>query len=108
VEHVPGFDERLAVRPGMTGWAQVKGGRRLSAEDKAALDVWYVRNASVRVDAQILAATLRVILLGERAADAEAIRAAWRDLQAAAGDERRATEPGLPWGRVQPSAGAGA
>src|SRR5262249_30200008 len=34
---------RLLVRPGLTGWAQVVGGRTISAEDKAALDVWYVR-----------------------------------------------------------------
>jgi lipopolysaccharide/colanic/teichoic acid biosynthesis glycosyltransferase len=108
VDHVPGFDERLAVRPGMTGWAQVKGGRRLSAEDKAALDVWYVRNASLRLDVQILAATVRVILLGERAADAEAIRAAWRELQTAAVGGERPEAPGLPWGAAQPSASAGA
>jgi lipopolysaccharide/colanic/teichoic acid biosynthesis glycosyltransferase len=79
-DHVPGFDARLAVRPGMTGWAQIKGGRRLSARDKAALDVWYVRNACLRVDLQILVGTPSVILGGERAADADAIREAWREL----------------------------
>jgi lipopolysaccharide/colanic/teichoic acid biosynthesis glycosyltransferase len=108
VDHLPGFQERLAVRPGMTGWAQVKGGRRLSAEDKAALDVWYVRNASLRVDAQILAATLRVILLGERAPDAEAIRSARRELQTAAVADGRPGAPGLPWGAGRPPASAGA
>jgi lipopolysaccharide/colanic/teichoic acid biosynthesis glycosyltransferase len=81
VDHVPGFDERLAARPGMTGWAQIKGGRGLSAADKAALDVWYIRNACLRVDLQIVAGTLRVILLGERAPDAGAIRDAWRELE---------------------------
>ncbi|HEY1243564.1 MAG TPA: sugar transferase, partial [Hyphomicrobiaceae bacterium] len=80
-DHPPGFDERLAVRPGMTGWAQIKGGRGLSAQDKAALDVWYLRNASLGVDLQILMGTLRAILLGEREADAEAIRQAWGELR---------------------------
>jgi lipopolysaccharide/colanic/teichoic acid biosynthesis glycosyltransferase len=80
-DHAPGFQQRLAVRPGMTGWAQIKGGRGLAAQDKAALDLWYIRNASLRVDLQVLMGTLRVILLGEREADAEAIRQAWRELQ---------------------------
>ena len=68
-DQYPGLDARLAVRPGMTGWAQIKGGRQLSASDKAALDVWYIRNACLRVDLEILLGTLRVILLGERKAD---------------------------------------
>jgi lipopolysaccharide/colanic/teichoic acid biosynthesis glycosyltransferase len=82
----PGLDARLAVRPGMTGWAQIKGGRELTASDKAALDVWYIKNACLRVDLQILLGTLRVVLLGERAADREAIRVAWGELPAGAGD----------------------
>jgi lipopolysaccharide/colanic/teichoic acid biosynthesis glycosyltransferase len=96
-DHAPGFDERLAVRPGMTGWAQIKGGRGLSTQDKAALDVWYLRNAGLRVDLQILAGTLRVILLGERAADAEAIRQAWGELQREAGDGAWRTAPAPRW-----------
>jgi lipopolysaccharide/colanic/teichoic acid biosynthesis glycosyltransferase len=108
VEHVPGFDERVSVRPGMTGWAQVRGGRSLSAHDKAALDVWYIRNASFRVDLQILLGTLRVILLGERQADADAIRSAWHELQAGAIDAGSGAAAVLHWGRAQPSARAGA
>jgi lipopolysaccharide/colanic/teichoic acid biosynthesis glycosyltransferase len=79
-DQYPQLDARLAVRPGMTGWAQVKGGRHLSASDKAALDVWYIKNACLRIDLEILVATLRVILLGERKADAAAIEEAWREL----------------------------
>ena len=37
---------RLMVRPGITGWAQVNGGKLLTPEEKNALDEWYVRNAS--------------------------------------------------------------
>ena len=36
---------RLLVRPGLTGRAQVQGGRAVSPEEKAVLDEWYVRNA---------------------------------------------------------------
>ena len=42
------YAARLLVRPGLTGWAQVKAGRDVSAANKAALDVWYVKNASLR------------------------------------------------------------
>ena len=63
----PTFDSgRLFVRPGLTGWAQVCGGRDISSNSKAALDVWYVRNASFALDLRILVATLRMLLLGER------------------------------------------
>jgi lipopolysaccharide/colanic/teichoic acid biosynthesis glycosyltransferase len=75
-----GMPERLAVRPGLTGWAQIHGGRDLTASDKAALDLWYIKNASLRVDLKILLATLRIILFGERA-DPAAIRQAWRELR---------------------------
>jgi lipopolysaccharide/colanic/teichoic acid biosynthesis glycosyltransferase len=86
-DQCPGLDARLAVRPGMTGWAQIKGGRQLAASDKAALDVWYIRNASPRIDLEILAGTLRVVLLGERNADAAAIDEAWRELRRAEAEE---------------------
>jgi lipopolysaccharide/colanic/teichoic acid biosynthesis glycosyltransferase len=46
---------RLQLRPGLTGWAQIKGGRHLSREDKAALDLWYINNASLSLDLLILA-----------------------------------------------------
>jgi lipopolysaccharide/colanic/teichoic acid biosynthesis glycosyltransferase len=70
---------RLLVRPGLTGWAQVVGGRSISPEDKAALDVWYVRNASLFLDAKIVLRTVAVVLFGERTRG-ELIEHAWRDL----------------------------
>ncbi|MBO0732992.1 MAG: sugar transferase [Methylocapsa sp.] len=66
---------RLLVRPGLTGWAQVKGGRDISFADKVALDVWYVRNASIFLDLKILALTVRMIIFGEKV-DKDAIRLA--------------------------------
>ena len=85
---------RLYVRPGLTGWAQVRGGRVMSIADKTALDLWYVRHASFGLDLKILAATVLVVLFGERV-DRSAVRTAWRDLRSLApdngpGDRRRA------------------
>jgi lipopolysaccharide/colanic/teichoic acid biosynthesis glycosyltransferase len=68
---------RLQLRPGLTGWAQIKGGRHLSIEDKAALDEWYIENASLRLDFVILLLTARTVLFGERV-DPHAIQAAAR------------------------------
>jgi lipopolysaccharide/colanic/teichoic acid biosynthesis glycosyltransferase len=79
---------RLMVRPGLTGWAQVNGGRAISPADKAALDVWYVRNASLALDVEIVLRTILLVIVGERV-DAAAIRRAWRELRAA---DRRGEE----------------
>lgn len=49
----PNSARRLTVRPGITGWAQVNGGTLLSATEKDALDVWYIRNASLWLDLRI-------------------------------------------------------
>ncbi len=55
------YDERqwrrLAVLPGLTGWAQVRGRASLSWAEKIELDVWYVEHRSARVDLSILLRT---------------------------------------------------
>jgi lipopolysaccharide/colanic/teichoic acid biosynthesis glycosyltransferase len=71
---------RLRLRPGLTGWAQIKGGRHISSEDKAALDLWYIKNACFSLDVMILAHTVRMILFGERV-DPNAIQQAWRTIR---------------------------
>jgi lipopolysaccharide/colanic/teichoic acid biosynthesis glycosyltransferase len=73
---------RGAVRPGLTGWAQVNGNALLSDVDKLALDLWYIENASLGLDLRILVMTLWVIVAGERVNHAELGRAY-------AGDHRR-------------------
>jgi lipopolysaccharide/colanic/teichoic acid biosynthesis glycosyltransferase len=79
VDQPMGASGRLLVRPGLTGWAQVKGGRTLSPADKVALDVWYVRNASLAVDAEIVWRTILMVLGGDRE-DPNAVRQAWADI----------------------------
>ena len=71
---------RLVVRPGLTGWAQVNGGRDISPEDKAALDIWYIVNASLWLDISILLRTLVVLILGERV-NCSAVQAAHSTLE---------------------------
>jgi lipopolysaccharide/colanic/teichoic acid biosynthesis glycosyltransferase len=57
--------ERGSVRPGLTGWAQVCGGSTLDNHDKLALDLWYIRHRTRRLDLVVLARTVRTVLLGE-------------------------------------------
>jgi lipopolysaccharide/colanic/teichoic acid biosynthesis glycosyltransferase len=80
VDQPVGAAARLLVRPGLTGWAQVRGGRLISAVDKAALDLWYVRHASLTLDLVILLGTVRMVLFGDTT-HADAIREAWDEIK---------------------------
>jgi lipopolysaccharide/colanic/teichoic acid biosynthesis glycosyltransferase len=55
---------RLAVKPGITGWAQVNGRASLPWSERIELDLWYVEHRSLRLDLEILARTLRMVLGG--------------------------------------------
>lgn len=59
--YTPRQARRMEVRPGITGWAQVKGRNALAWEDKFELDVWYVDNRSLLLDFKILLMTLGTI-----------------------------------------------
>ncbi|MBM4341873.1 MAG: exopolysaccharide biosynthesis polyprenyl glycosylphosphotransferase [Deltaproteobacteria bacterium] len=62
----PDYDLRHTVRPGLSGWAQVNGLRgNVSIADRTVYDVWYVRNFSLWLDAQILVRTFSAVLAGE-------------------------------------------
>jgi lipopolysaccharide/colanic/teichoic acid biosynthesis glycosyltransferase len=56
---------RLAVKPGITGWAQVNGRASLPWPERIELDLWYVEHRSLRLDLRILARTARTLLGGE-------------------------------------------
>ncbi|MDX1545711.1 MAG: sugar transferase [Rhodothermales bacterium] len=49
--------QRLAVRPGLTGWAQIHGRNALSWPERIRLDVWYVRHAGPLLDLRVLLRT---------------------------------------------------
>jgi lipopolysaccharide/colanic/teichoic acid biosynthesis glycosyltransferase len=71
----PDYAARLLIRPGITGWAQVNGGRIISALDKWILDLWYVQNASFLLDFKIVLRTVQMILFGDRIDDQAVYRA---------------------------------
>ena len=56
---------RHAVRPGVTGWAQVNGRNAISWEEKCALDTWYVDHQSLLLDMKILWLTVKKVLVRE-------------------------------------------
>jgi lipopolysaccharide/colanic/teichoic acid biosynthesis glycosyltransferase len=55
---------RLAVKPGLTGWAQVNGRAALPWPERIELDLWYIEHRSWRLDIQILLRTARMVLGG--------------------------------------------
>ena len=61
MEYLPLYSERQAqrhaVRPGITGWAQVNGRNALGWDERFELDVWYVEHQSFWLDLRILALT---------------------------------------------------
>ena len=61
----PDQARRHDVRPGLTGWAQVKGRNALSWPEKLALDVWYVDNRSFMLDLKIIAMTVKQLFVRE-------------------------------------------
>ncbi|NLL37717.1 MAG: sugar transferase [Fretibacterium sp.] len=66
LDYVPLYSERqrqrLNVKPGLTGWAQIKGRNTLSWEEKFELDVWYVERQSLWLDLKILLQTVGSVL----------------------------------------------
>jgi sugar transferase (PEP-CTERM system associated) len=69
-EQVRFYDLRHSVKPGLTGWAQIRYSYGASVDDarrKLEFDLFYVKNNSLVLDALILAETVRVVLFGEGA-----------------------------------------
>ena len=67
---IPYYDLRHAVRPGITGWAQIQFRYGASTEDshvKLQYDLYYVKYLSIQIDLRIFLETIRVILRGEGA-----------------------------------------
>lgn len=69
VKYLPYYREderrRFAVRPGITGWAQVNGRNTVSWDSRFAYDVWYVENFSILLDIKILWMTLLKVFKSE-------------------------------------------
>lgn len=69
MQYLPRYSKEQARRhdvlPGITGWAQINGRNSLSWDEKFALDVWYVDNWSLLLDAKILFRTLSAVVARE-------------------------------------------
>jgi lipopolysaccharide/colanic/teichoic acid biosynthesis glycosyltransferase len=68
---------RLAVKPGITGWAQVNGRTELPWDERIELDLWYIEHRSWRLDLCIIWRTARMVLGGDGLYRGDA--PAWRD-----------------------------
>ena len=71
VEKIPFYNLRHLVRPGLTGWAQVKypyGASEIDAMEKLQYEFYYLRHQSLTLDLRILGRTLRHLLAGESGA----------------------------------------
>ncbi len=67
---------RLAVRPGITGWAQINGRASLPWAERIELDLWYVEHRSLTLDLRILARTTALVASGRGLYRGE--RGGWR------------------------------
>lgn len=66
-EEIPGFINRLSVKPGLTGWAQVNGGYEATPAEKLEDDLYYIKNRSFLLDMKIIFKTVGVVLTGHGA-----------------------------------------
>lgn len=64
---IDNFIDRVKVRPGITGWAQVNGGYDLNPKQKYEKDMYYIENRSVKLDLIIILKTISVIIGGHGA-----------------------------------------
>lgn len=66
-QYIHGFHERLKVKPGLTGLAQVRGGYYLMPEEKIVYDVEYIKTRSLWLDLKIMLETVGVVCKREGA-----------------------------------------
>ncbi|MUG92459.1 sugar transferase [Scytonema sp. UIC 10036] len=80
--YTPQQARRHAVKPGITGWAQVNGRNQLSWLDKCTLDIWYVDHHSLWLDLKILVMTFLKVLKQENIGSSECPEASKQQIAA--------------------------
>ena len=63
--YITGFRQRMFVKPGLTGLAQINGGYSLLPEEKIVYDLDYIKHLSLRTDAGLILKTVLVVLHGD-------------------------------------------
>ena len=66
-DDIDGFINRLLVKPGLTGWAQVNGGYEMTPEGKLKWDLDYIQSRNIFIDIRIIFKTIKVVLTGDGA-----------------------------------------
>jgi len=66
-KEIPNFNDRLMVKPGLTGLAQVNGGYEISPKEKLKYDLYYIKHRSLWMDLSILFRTVFVVIKGDGA-----------------------------------------
>ncbi len=67
---IPYYRERFSVKPGVTGWAQIKypyGASEEDALEKLKYELYYVKNMSLVIDLMVFFHTIKIVLLGRGA-----------------------------------------
>jgi sugar transferase (PEP-CTERM system associated) len=69
-KEIPFYDQRFSVKPGVTGWAQIRypyGASNKDALEKLKYDLYYIKNVSLLYDLLIIFETIKVVLFGKGA-----------------------------------------
>lgn len=66
-KHIHGFSQRLAVKPGLSGLAQVSGGYDLKPAEKIVYDIEYIKGCSLLMDMKIMLQTVAIVFTHEGA-----------------------------------------
>jgi lipopolysaccharide/colanic/teichoic acid biosynthesis glycosyltransferase len=64
-KEIPFYDQRFSVKPGVTGWAQIKyryGASKEDSQEKLKYDLYYIKNLSTLFDLMIIFETIKVVL----------------------------------------------
>jgi lipopolysaccharide/colanic/teichoic acid biosynthesis glycosyltransferase len=66
-KEIPGFVNRLKIKPGLTGLAQINGGYDITPEEKLKFDLIYIANMNILMDLRIMLKTIIIVLNGSGA-----------------------------------------